>query len=217
MNLDEIRRIAWENMGKRRSHSDREEGYIYFHGLRVANLAGELLYLRGGNHDRIDDVLIAGGLFHDIGKGFGAHNESGAEITRHLLGDFCTPDELNTICDIVRFHCIRKHQLELPDHILAIQDADIIDHFGTQCVWLHFLHAANQNLGQSAALEYWQGEKYAEHMAELMELLNFSESKDIFTERLEYLRGFADRFQIEMEGRIVSGAPKTGETAVERA
>ena len=120
MNIETIRRVAWESMGTRRSHLEREVGYAYYHGLRVANLAGEILFLRDGERNQFDEVVFSGGIFHDIGKGFGAHNETGAEITRHLLGGSCEPNDLDAICEIVRYHCIRKHQLKLSEEILVV-------------------------------------------------------------------------------------------------
>ena len=208
LNLETVRKIAWENMGSRRAHEGCEVGYIYYHGLRTANLAGEILFLRDGDRTAFDEKVFAGGLFHDIGKGFGAHNEAGAAITRHLLNSCCTPEELDDICDIVRFHCIRKHQLDLPEKILAIQDADIIDHYGTQQIWLGMLRASYHDESATSLMEYWNSDEFRDHLEELRELLNYQESCAIFEERIDFLTRFNQRFQTESEGRIFNDTDK---------
>lgn len=154
-----------------------------------------------GEKDRFDPVLFTGALFHDIGKGFESHNDTGAVIARSLLKNTCNEDELDEIDRIVRFHCIRKHGLDLDDRILAVQDADIIDHFGTQEIWLNFLHNSYHDRSQQSVLEWWQSEKFVDHIAELRGLINFDVSKVMFEERLTYHSEFVARFALEAVGR----------------
>ena len=192
-------------MEKRRFQLEREPGYVYFHGMRVANLAGEIVSLVSGEKDSFDPVLFTGALFHDIGKGFESHNDTGADIARSLLKNTCNDDELDEIDRIVRFHCIRKHGLDLHEKILAVQDADIIDHFGTQEIWLNFLHNSYHDRSQQSVLEWWRSDRFVKHIDELRGLVNLDVSKDLFEERLAYHEEFVSRFQLESEGGIPDG------------
>ncbi|MBN1685449.1 MAG: HD domain-containing protein [Spirochaetales bacterium] len=202
MNLDIVRKIAAENMGSRRSHLDREPGYVLHHGQRTANLTGEIMNRITGGPDVFDPVLYAGALFHDIGKGFAAHNETGAELAAGLLKDVCAPGELDRICHIVRNHCLRKQGLELDDGILAVQDADMIDHFGTQGVWLDFLHRGYKHDTQLATVRLWDSDEFRNHVRDMRELLNFELSKELFDDRIEFQEGFLARLKMESEGRV---------------
>lgn len=191
-------------MAGRRSHLQREPGYIYYHGLRTANVAAEILRKadsRGnGNGAAFDPVLYTGALFHDVGKGFASHHETGAELARGLLYDVCTEPELDRICNIVRFHCIRKELFDLDEEILAVQDADIIDHFGTQEVWLNFLNRAYKHEGQLEAIHFWNSDFFHNQIVKLRDLLNFDISKKMYDDRLEFLKLFIDRMKREAEG-----------------
>lgn len=202
MNLDAVRAVAEAALAGRRPNGMRETGYIYYHGLRVANLAGELSVLTGGA-DSFDPVMYVGGLFHDTGKGFPAHHETGAAIVRNLLADHCTQEDLDAVCRIVQYHCIRKHGLDLPRSVLLVQDADIVDHYGTQEVWLKFLYAAGSGEAQPTTAEYWRGEDYLRNIEQSRSLLNFPESVALFDERIAYQNAFYRRFEREARGEIV--------------
>jgi len=206
LNLEKIRKIAADNMAGRRSHLQREPGYIYYHGLRTANLAGEILEKvdnRGnGNGVTFDQVLYTGALFHDVGKGFASHHQTGAELARRLLDGVCSDAELDRICDIVRYHCIRKDRFDLDAGILSVQDADIIDHFGTQEIWLNFLHRAYNHEAQHEAIRFWDSDFFRDHIVKLRGLLNFEISKKLYDDRLEFQKLFLSRLKLEAEGRI---------------
>ena len=202
MNLEEIRRIAAGSMAGRRSHLEREPGYIYYHGIRTANLAGEIITKIEGDSAVFDPVLYTGALFHDLGKGFEAHNETGADLARSLLHGVCTRSDLDRICDIIRFHCIRKNGLDLDGGILAVQDADMIDHFGTQEVWLNFLFQAYSHGNQRDVIEYWDCDEFKERTAKLRGLLNFDISKRLFDDRVGFQERFLARFKLEADGRL---------------
>lgn len=202
MNLEEVRRIAAESMAERRSHLEREPGHVYHHGLRTANLTGEIMSGMEGDLSVFDPVLYTGALFHDVGKGFGAHNEAGADLAIRLLNGVCSPADLDRVCEIIRFHCIRKHGLDLDNGILAVQDADMIDHFGTQEVWLNFLFQAYNHGNQRDAIEYWESDDFRKQTARLRDLLNFELSKALFDDRVEFQEDFLARLKLEAEGRL---------------
>jgi uncharacterized protein len=201
MDLQQIRKIAVDNMATRRSHLEREPGYVYHHGLRTANLAIELMARIGAPPDD-DPVLFAGALFHDVGKGFSAHHETGADIANSLLADVCSSVELDRICDIVRYHCIRKQGLDLDNGILAVQDADMIDHFGTQEIWINFHFRAYNHENQGDAIEFWDSDNFRKQTARLRELLNFDISKSIYDDRVDFQDRFLSRLKLESAGRL---------------
>ena len=205
MNLDTIREIARSNLDGRRPNPNREAGFIYYHGLRVANIAGELAARNGAARDALDHVLYTGALFHDVGKGFSGHNEIGAAVARLLLAEQFHPDELDEVCEIVRFHCVRKHQLDLPPRVLYVQDADIIDHYGAQHVWLQFLRAAQKGTTQTEAAEGGRRDSSGERLDRVRKLLNFDLSIEIFDQRVRYQREFYERFAQEALGGVFDG------------
>jgi uncharacterized protein len=202
LNLEEIRRIASENMANRRSHLEREPGHIFHHGLRTANLAGEIIARVDGEMNVFDPVLYTGALFHDVGKGFAAHNEAGADIARRLLDGVCAPADLDRVCEIIQFHCIRKHGLDLNTGVLAVQDADMIDHFGTQEIWLSFLFQAYSHGNQGDVIAYWDSDEFKKRTAKLRDLLNFDVSKTIYDDRVKFQESFHARLKLEGEGRV---------------
>ena len=83
MNIEKVEQAACECMASRQESKDREPGWLYHHGRRVARIALRLADEIGAAVDR--DVMYAGALFHDIGKGAEPHNEIGAAITREAL------------------------------------------------------------------------------------------------------------------------------------
>jgi len=197
VNLDAIRELAKKNLAGRRPNGNREAGYIYYHSLRVANLAGELSARTGAPSDEFDPVLYTGALFHDVGKGLSRHNETGAAVARELLSEHLGEDVLAEVCDIVRFHCVRKHGLDLSRRVLLVQDADIIDHYGSQQVWLQFLQAAFNNVPQPDVAGRWTAESYRSEIERVRALINLEESLRIFDERVSFQREFYRRFQEE--------------------
>ena len=202
MDLQLINKIAKENMAGRRSHLDREPGYIYDHGIRTANLSAEIMAKAGGERRESDPVLYTGALFHDVGKGFAAHHEAGAELVKQLLSEQCTPEGLSRISDIVRFHCIRKQGLDLDSEILAVQDADMIDHFGTQEIWLSVYYQAYSHGNQRDVIEYWETDDFRKRTERLRGLLNFDISRALFDDRVEFQEAFLTRFKQESEGKL---------------
>lgn len=64
MELDRIKNLAYELLKDRKAQSDREKGYIYYHGERVSKLAIRLrqrLFYGDSSHD---ECIIAASLFH---------------------------------------------------------------------------------------------------------------------------------------------------------
>lgn len=89
-----------------------------------------------------DDILFIGCLFHDIGKGKENHSEMGSAIVKELLKNECLDYEIDEIVNIVRLHTYRIKKNNYDEHIKIIQDADLLDHFGTMEIWMTFARFA---------------------------------------------------------------------------
>jgi uncharacterized protein len=201
MDIKKINQIALEILSKRKAHVERERGFIYNHGKRVAALSLNLHSKIEGCDIALQDIIYAGALFHDVGKGIGKHGETGAILVRDLLKNCCTSYELENISAIVRLHN-KRGQKELPDMIKIVQDADILDHMGTQEIWMSFLYSSYADKGPDSAIDFWKGDFFKSHISGARELLNFDISKAIYDERLNFELKFIERFIIESKGEI---------------
>lgn len=201
MDLDSIRGLAWQSMGKRHSHPDRDPGYAYFHGQRVAKIAGQLRELIFPSVDIDDDVILVGSWFHDVGKGIEPHWEYGALMAREILKGHCPPDKLQQIVEIIGAHTLRKKK-EYPYYVQLVQDADILDHFGSQEIWLNFWHSAYRRETLEHTLTYYR-DAYTEHAQGVRRLLNYPESMEFFDEKDQFVRAFVERLRREALGELI--------------
>jgi uncharacterized protein len=201
MDLEVIREKAWQSMGTRHSHPDREPGYAFFHGQRVAKIAVQLRKLVFPDEEQYDDVLVVGSWFHDVGKGIEPHWEYGALICREILADLCPADKLEKIVEIVGSNTLRKAR-EYPFYVKLVQDADILDHYGSQEIWLRFWHCAYRRESVDYALQF-QRDSYMSHVKKVRALLNFSQSAEFFDEKDQFIRDFMERFAKEAEGELL--------------
>ena len=138
MDFDRLTAIAEKNIKGRRSHRERELGFTYYHGQRVAR--GVIaLRKRVTDDDSHDDLLRCAAMFHDVGKGFTVHGAAGAEMTRYLLKDELSEAEMNEVCRLIYAHERRAPGTDEWDlWAQLLQDADLLDHFGTMETWLNF-------------------------------------------------------------------------------
>ncbi|HHT41811.1 MAG TPA: HD domain-containing protein [Firmicutes bacterium] len=201
MDLDAMRELAHKAMVRRCTHPDRERGFVYYHGQRVAEIALQLRELIFPGEESWDEVITAAGWFHDVGKGIEPHWEYGALLVREMLKDHCSPQELEQIAEIVGSHTLRK-QREYPPYVQLVQDADILDHFGTLDIWLDFWHCACRGKGLEDALEFY-GDEYLQKVESVASLLNFPESVEILQEKMLFAREFAERFRREAAGELI--------------
>jgi uncharacterized protein len=194
-----IDQTAYTAMAHRTDPPTREPGWLYYHGLRTARIALQLS--RRLEADAELEVIYAGALFHDIGKGAEPHNEAGAAITRQLLADLYTSAELDRVCDIVRYHNQRQQATGLPIEIRIVQDADTLDHVGAIDVWLAFYWSGVHNETFHEHIRYMNSEENDRYRRRLREGLSFDLSKQIFDERLAHEGQFFAEFQrIYLEG-----------------
>lgn len=201
MDREQVEQIAHQAMSRRKAHLHREKGFVYRHGKRVAELSLNLRRRLFPGDGSLDECLHAGALFHDVTKGIEPHAQTGALLAESLLRQVCTPEELEIVLRIIREHN-RRGQAEAPFYVKIVQDADILDHFGTQEIWLNFMHQAYDESGPEESVAYWASEDYANYLAKSRFELNYERSRKIFDEKEVFRRQFAERFALESLGGI---------------
>ena len=183
----------------RRAHPERETGFICAHGQRVARGVVELRR-RVTDDASHDDLLRCAAMFHDVGKGIGEHGQTGAEMVRFLLKDELTVDEIEEVARLVYAHNHRAPGTgEWDLWAQLLQDADMIDHYGTNEVWLNFQYCAHADRQMTEDLSFYSDEFPAQtekHRA----LLNLEEAKRVYDERVQFNKDFAARMAVEAEG-----------------
>jgi uncharacterized protein len=193
MDLKRIEAIAFQEMGGRKELKTREPGWLFYHGLRTARIAEQLREALGDDVNR--DVLFAGALFHDIGKGTDPHNEHGAEVTRRLLAGECSEAELAPICEIVRLHNQRRDAKSHPVPVRIVQDADNLDHVGPIVAWLAFYWSGTRNETAEEHVQFASGDENAKYREAMRSYLNFDVSRRLFDERVRWEDEFFGTFR----------------------
>jgi uncharacterized protein len=192
MDVAEIERIAKEQMETRKEQNAREPGWLYYHGLRTAKIALELAELLGVKINR--EVVYAGALFHDIGKGSEPHNVRGAELTGRLLDPYFSKPELEAVCQIVELHNQRQGSKKYSVPVRIVQDADLIDHVGPVVPWLAFYWSGKHGETVHDHIRFITGEENERYRRGMRGRLNFDVSIRMFDERVrwedEYFKNF---------------------------
>lgn len=202
MNLNQIAHIAEKTMKSRASHRERETGFAYFHGQRVAVGVIELRK-RFTEDDGRDDLLRVAAMFHDVGKGFPDHSAAGAEIVKILLREELSADELNEVSRLIAAHDHRAPgtgKWDFPAQLL--QDADLLDHFGTLETWINFHYYAHADEPIAQSVKFYRNEFFKD-TERWREKLNFEESRRIFDEKIAFSRAFYQRMAVEARGEYV--------------
>ena len=204
MNLDRLGELAKKYMKDRKSHRERVTGAIYYHGLRVSRGVIELrkrLTEDGG----WDDRLRAAALFHDVGKGFPRHAHIGAALARELLKDEMTARELEDVCGLIAAHQDRRPGSgEYTFWQKLLQDADLLDHYGAQGLWLGCYYSACHDDEMMELVKFYEGE-WQKQIAEHRALLNFEPSRQIFDEKAEFEMSVVRRMKLEGKGGYAHG------------
>jgi uncharacterized protein len=198
MDLPALQALAEQLLKRRKAHIDREKGSIYYHGQRVARTALLLRERIFPEDDSRDGILTAAAWFHDVGKDVGPHARTGAVLARALLAEHCTPEELDEICALILLH----HENNCSPWVKLLQDADLIDHFGTQGIWIQFARDLACEGSPADTLAYIRTD-WAAFCAKHRARLNYSLSTEIYDEKIAYMNAFFARLRIESEGGIV--------------
>jgi uncharacterized protein len=202
MDLNTIKQAAGKLMIDRRVHIDREKGGAYYHGERVA---GTVLILRNivvPEDCSYDDILTVASWFHDIGKGIEPHNVYGAVLAKEALREYCSPKEVDEIAGLIELHCERCPQSnDYTAWVKLLQDADLIDHFGTFTIWMDFLHSSFEEKSIEQTFTYDEAE-WEKHCQKYRNLLNYDVSKSIIDDKINFINEFYARFRVEGRGGI---------------
>jgi uncharacterized protein len=201
MNIERINEIAFRTMSRRKSHLQREKGFIYYHCQRVAKMSINLRKDLFPNDISMDEIIYVGALFHDVTKGIEPHNKTGAHLIKSLLQKECSPADLDKVSNIIEYHNSRNND-DLPYYIKIIQDADILDHFGSMEVWLKFMYSAHTEENVLDAIRLWESEEHKKYLDSSRIALNYEISKGIFDRKIEFETQFQDRFKLESNGEI---------------
>ena len=163
MYVDKI--VSWgtEKM-KFTDEAPLETGYRYYHGLRTAKLAVALA--DGMGLEVGHELLYVGGFLHDVGKaGYRGpdHGPRGAELIRSEIPHLFSISELELVLSMVSNHYMRpnskhfdgKEKPVLPAEVLLIQDADTLDHFGCNAVWLGYHWSVHHTRNQQETIDFY--------------------------------------------------------------
>ena len=201
MNLEIIQKVAYDLFGTKRSHYFKEQGNKYYHGQRVAKLAITLKNIILPDDRQYNDIITVAAWFHDISNGDDDHAKKGAKVTRDVLSNYCSQDEINKICEIISDHDNRSTNQDFSNYAKIHQDADHLDHFGTFDIWSTFIHAVPNGKSMEDIVNIYQYIRPAEFEIYRREL-NFEISKKIFDEKFKFVEQFGKRFAVESTGEI---------------
>ncbi|WP_350343585.1 HD domain-containing protein [Proteinivorax tanatarense] len=200
MNVCKAKEIAYENL-REVKYKERETGYLFYHGERVANLAIKLTEKLGGLSSKHKDRLYLAAIFHDVAKGREPHNFTGAVLTKKLLKNVVSKNELEEIAKLIYYHNKRENRsLSLPAKVL--QDADIIDHTGTLDVWLGMHYVVSEDLSPKRCINFFLGGKWNQMVEQQRQKLNYNISKNIYNRRVLYAERFFKKMAWEMGGNL---------------
>lgn len=213
--MDKEKIIAWgtEKM-KFADESPLETGYRYYHGLRVAKLALGLAERMGLQVDR--ELLYIGGFLHDVGKASykgPEHGPRGAKMISDEIADLFTPNELALVLDMVGNHYMRpnseyfsgKERPTYPSEVLLVQDADTLDHFGSNAVWLAFHWSTLQHPTQQETIDYYHTDD-PRWRQKALQWVNYDLSRNELSYRLKRIDEFFAFWQQEESGLLTSVA-----------
>jgi HD superfamily phosphodiesterase len=202
MDMVAIKQLAYVLLGNKNSHPWKEKGNKYYHGERVASLVISLRKLILPEDDSHDDILTVAAWFHDISNGEDNHAEVGAVNAREVLHEYCTKEELDEICTIISVHDDRYHGRDTySDYIKLQQDADLLDHFGSYDIWMHFIYSSAHDLAFNNVIDWLVDERPKDDEKYLREL-NFDISRKIYNEKSDFVKSFAERFRTEGSGQF---------------
>ena len=201
MDINVLKEIAYKLLSNRKSHLEREKGFIYYHGIRVSKLSLKLRKVILKEDSSHDDIILVASLFHDIVKGIEPHGEYGAVLMKDILKEHCTEHEINEIIEIIYSHNLRKRDNDYSEYIKIVQDADILDHFGAVEIWMNFQYYVHKDEPMQNSVEFYNKE-FDSEVRNCRALLNYDVSREIFDDKVSFVHSFIDRFRREAEGEI---------------
>ncbi len=200
MDIEAVLELAEKAMGGRRSHVERETGFLADHGRRVAEIAMQLCEQTEPGIPR--DVVYCGALLHDLGKGNEPHHLTGMNRARKQLKGICEPDEIAHICDMIENHNNRHRPNTCSIPAQIVQDSDVLDHAGAVGIWLAVHYSAHHDIGIDDTLEHQFSAKRQAFHAALATALNFDISRKMLAERVQIERHFFESLQAAQRGSL---------------
>ncbi len=200
MDIEAVLELTEKTMGERRSHAERETGFLADHGRRVAEIAMELC--RHNDPGIPTDVVYAGALLHDLGKGSEPHHLTGMKRARRQLKGICEPQEIDQICDMIENHNNRHRPNTCSLSAQIVQDSDVLDHAGAVGIWLALHYSSHHDIGIDATLEHQFSAKRQAFHAALGTALNFEISRSMLAERVQVERTFFESLQAAQRGSL---------------
>lgn len=185
-------KIAFDTMSASTVLPLREPGYIYYHGLRVAKLCLELAKVAGVKGVN-QHLLYAAGLFHDVAKGKEQHALAGADLMPHLLSGTCQEGDIAEIARLVAGHNARSLPNRNRKDVRILQDADTLDHFGAQSIWLGSYFSAHSGRAQPEMLAYYRSADFIAYADRCERCLSFEASRKELRQRIRYQQAFLKR------------------------
>ncbi len=201
MDFDKLDKIAFRMMGKRKSHYEREVGAAYFHGKRTGRGAIALRKQLFPGEGDMDDVLRCAGMFHDVCKGLEPHAENAAILCREVLKEELTGKELDMVCRLIEVHDKRHPGTDENSRWeQLLQDADILDHYGSQGIWMSVTYYVYHGQREMEALGEFYFDEWEDQWKKDRRKLNFDLSKQIFDEKRIFEENVIRRMLKEAEG-----------------
>ncbi len=204
MDFQRLNQIAFRMMGKRKSHFEREVGAAYFHGQRTGKGAVELRKRLFPQDSSMDDILLCAGFFHDMCKGLEPHSDNAAFLCRKILKDELTETEMEQVCRLIYCHD-KRHPGTEENSIWErlLQDADVLDHYGSQGIWLSNTYYVYHGQREMAALGEFYFNEWDQQWKMDRDKLNFDLSKQIFDEKVAFEGDVIRRMLQEADGNYI--------------
>jgi uncharacterized protein len=197
-------------------------GHDFEHVLRVLALAQQIAVAEGA-----DPVVVhTAALLHDVGESEGRrdHHLRGAAIAREILRDQ-SPDFVEAVAHAIEAHRFRADPAPYTVEAQVVSDADKLDAIGAIGVARAFAHAGSRGMALwrtpwreiadaltgSRPMDastgpgllgagYTPVHEFVYKLNRIPERLYTATARAIANERLEFMRSFFDRLDVEMLG-----------------
>ena len=201
MDRAQLEKILQKELAGKEDIAGRGE-WTLDHCLRTARLAVTLRKLVD-EPQQLDDLIFAAGLFHDVAHDSVAHElheQAGARRTCELLTGVLPSDFLSEVAAVIAVHDDRRPDDGRSAAVHLVQDADMLDHFGTPRIWAAFSYAARHGISFTESLKHL--DDFQRKRLWYGTLLHYDVSRRELFRRLDYEAQFTERAGTESRGEI---------------